>query len=97
MANIVLGIATSHGPILVTAVDQWKQRLSADRASTHWWRRHTWTFEELIAARNAEDLSKQREPAEQLLRRKRCLRAIDGLAEAFHSSRIDVAVIVGND
>ena len=30
MADIVLGIATSHGPMLVTAPEQWEARVAAD-------------------------------------------------------------------
>jgi hypothetical protein len=38
MADIVLGIATSHGPMLVTAPEQWEAGVAADRGASHYFR-----------------------------------------------------------
>ena len=51
MAEIVLGIGTSHGPMLVTETESWGLRVPADKANKHAWRGGTWTFDELVEAR----------------------------------------------
>ncbi len=46
MAKIVLGIGTSHGPMLSTPPDQWGQRVEADRRNpAHWFKGKPYTFE----------------------------------------------------
>ena len=52
MAEIVLGIGTSHGPMLVTETELWGSRISADMANKHPWHGRSWTFDELVEARN---------------------------------------------
>ena len=50
MAEIVLGMATSHGPMLSTPWKEWGQRVGADRQNeAHPFRGRTYTFDELIA------------------------------------------------
>src|SRR5918999_1030563 len=52
MAEIVLGIGSSHGPLLSTPPDQWDLRAKADRANkSHWFRGKTYDFESLLEAR----------------------------------------------
>lgn len=97
MAEIVLGIGTSHGPMLVTEVAQWGQRIAADRASCHPWRERQWSFDQLVKVRSGEQLGEQSAPEEQETRRQRCHDAIDRLADIFSEARVDVALIVGND
>jgi len=42
MAEIVLGIGSSHGPLLSTPPEQWDLRAKADRANkSHWFRGKT--------------------------------------------------------
>ena len=97
MAEIVLGIGTSHGPMLVTETELWGARLPADRANLHPWRGRKWTFDELVEARRGEGLEQQitREVWDQ--RQIRCQEAIECLADVFAEAKPDVAVIVGND
>ena len=47
MADIVLGIATSHG-MLVTAPEQWEARVAADRGASHYFRGRPMSFEALL-------------------------------------------------
>ena len=55
MARIVLGIGTSHGPLLSTPPEEWSQRAEADRRNPHlYFRGRPYTFEELQEARTAE-------------------------------------------
>ena len=59
MAEIVLGIGTSHGPMLVTETESWGLRVPADKANKHAWKGGTWTFDELVEARAGERLGEQ--------------------------------------
>lgn len=97
MAEIVLGIATSHGPMLVTETEVWGARLPADRANSHAWRGRRWTFDELVAARKQEDIASQITAEVWRERQHRCQVAIEELANVFAAAKADVAVIVGND
>lgn len=98
MAKIVLGIGTSHGPMLSTPPEQWGQRIAADMANrAHTFRGKTHTFDELVALRRDEGLAQQVTPAMWANRSAACRQAISKLAEVFDRVRPDVAVIFGND
>ena len=97
MAEIVLGIGTSHGPMLVTETESWGLRVPADKANKHAWRGGTWTFDELVEARAGERLGEQTVKAVWDERQARCQQNIEKLADLFEEARVDVAVIVGND
>ena len=98
MARIVLGIGTSHGPMLSTPPEQWDARVPADRSNPqHFFRAKSYTFDELVAARRGENLGA--EVSLDLWRRRRsaCDAATAELSRVFHEAKPDVAVIVGND
>ena len=97
MAQIVLGIGTSHGPMLVTGTEQWAARLAFDKSVKHAWRGREWTFDELVAARREEGIADQITREAMEAHNARCQAALDGLADIFADARVDVAVIVGND
>jgi 3-O-methylgallate 3,4-dioxygenase len=97
MAEIVLGIGTSHGPMLVTGTAQWAARLAFDKSVRHAWRGRTWSFDELLVARRGENLAARVTAAAMAAHNARCQAALDQLAEIFATARIDVAVIIGND
>ncbi len=97
MAEIVLGLGSSHGPMLVTRAEDWGARVPADRANRHPWRGSVWSFDELVREREAEQLGLQITPDVWADRRQRCQDAIETLADAFWQARPDVAVIIGND
>ncbi len=97
MAEIVLGVGTSHGPMLVTETEVWGARLPADHANTHSWRNRKWTFDELVAERRGEGLAEQITEDVWKERQRRCQVAIEELADVFAAAKPDVAVIVGND
>jgi len=49
MAEIVLGMGSSHGPLLSTPPEQWDLRAGADRANkNHWYRGKTYDYEALL-------------------------------------------------
>ena len=48
MADIVLGMGASHGPLLSTPPEQWDLRAKADRENkSHWFRGKTYDYESL--------------------------------------------------
>ncbi len=98
MAKIVLGIGTSHGPMLSTPPDQWGQRVTADKRNPqHWYKGKSYTFDQLVALRAGEHLERQITPEMWQQRHAACRRAIGKLADVYAEAKPDVAVIVGND
>lgn len=97
MARIVLGIGTSHGPMLSMPPEQWGLRVGADRVSKELcYQGRFCEFDELVALRRpgfAAELVLERQRA-QLVRARA---AIDTLAERFAAAHIDLAIVVGND
>ena len=59
MAEIVLGIWTTHGPQLSTTPEQWMLRVPADRARKHWYKGTDYPFEELVGMRRGENLAER--------------------------------------
>ena len=92
MADIVLGIATSHGPMLVTAPEQWEARVAADRGASHYFRGRPMSFEALVRERRAEGLANQVSLPVWKLNSQRCKSALAGLSSAFAAARIDGSV-----
>ena len=97
MAQVVLGMALSHGPMLTTTPEQWGLRVPADRAGKHPFRGRTWSFAELVEHRRAERLELQCAPEVMRARHAACQRALDRLADVFDEVKPDAAVIFGND
>ena len=98
MAKIVLGLATSHGPLLTTPPEHWDERAKADRANKElWFRGEIHPFDALEAMRAGEGLQHKSSLEERSARFARCRRALDTLAAMFEQARPDVVVIVGND
>jgi hypothetical protein len=98
MASLVLGVGSSHGPMLSTPPEQWGARVEADRKNpAHHFRGRTHSFEELVALRAAENLVSQSSLTERQARHARCKAAIAQLADAMEAARPDIVLIVGND
>ena len=52
MADVVLGIGSSHGPLLSTPPEQWDLRAKADRENkNHWFRGKTYDYPALLQER----------------------------------------------
>ena len=98
MAEIVLGIGTSHGPMLSTPWEQWDQRVGFDRQNKkHWYQGGTYDFDQLVALRQNDGLAAEITPEKWQARSAACRTAIDVLAAKYAEVAPDVAVIVGND
>ena len=97
MAEIVLGIATSHGPMLSTPWENWGARVAFDEGANHDFRGVKYSFDELVALRRDEGFENQITRDLWQIRSKACGLALKKLAKAFSEAAPDVAVIVGND
>ena len=97
MAEIVLGIGTSHGPMLVTETERWGDRVPADRTMKHAWKGGEWSFDELVEARAGSGIAEQANKQVWDQRQEQCQANIEKLADIFEEAKVDVAVIVGND
>jgi hypothetical protein len=97
MAEIVLGIGTSHGPLLSTPPEQWDLRAKADYVNKqHYFRGKTYDYESLLRER-APGFAKESELESRRERFARCQRALDAVGKKFKDVAPDVFVIVGND
>lgn len=98
MAEIVLGMWTTHGPTLSTTPEEWTLRVPADKEKTdHPFCGKTYSFDELVALRADENLGAQSTLAERTRRHARCQAAIKVMADKWEAVAPDVAVIMGND
>jgi 3-O-methylgallate 3,4-dioxygenase len=98
MAEIVLGIGSSHGPMLTTPPDQWELRADDDRKNPqHHYRNRVWTYDELEAERKGENFADQLRPEVKQERYDRCQAALATLADVFAAAKPDAVVVVGND
>jgi catalytic LigB subunit of aromatic ring-opening dioxygenase len=97
MAEIVLGMGSSHGPLLSTPPEQWDLRAGADRANKqHWYRGKTYDYESLLKER-APGFAREITVEARRERHAQCRRAMEVLARKFQEVRPDAVVIVGND
>ena len=98
MAKIVLGMWTTHGPMLSTTPEQWLLRLPADKSNrAHSFKGLKYGFEEMVELRKHEGLAEKSALAERTRRHAACRAAVEKMADIFAEAKIDVAVIFGND
>src|SRR5262249_7628707 len=97
MAEIVLGIGTSHGPLLSTPPEQWDLRASADRVNKqHYYRGKAYDYESLLNER-APRFGSEIGIETRRDRFARCQRALDAVGKKFTDVAPEAFVIVGND
>ena len=98
MAEIVLGMWTTHGPTLSTTPEQWLLRLPSDHErKDHPFRGGRYSFDQLVELRRDENLAAAATLEERTRRSQACGRAIGAMADAYAEAAPDVAVIFGND
>jgi OH-DDVA oxygenase/3-O-methylgallate 3,4-dioxygenase len=97
MADIVLGIWTTHGPQLSTTPEEWMLRVPADRARKHWFRGKLRGFDELVEMRRDENLAGRSTLEARTESHAACQRAIARVARVWKDVKPDVCVIFGND
>ena len=97
MAQIIGGIACSHGPLLCVPPALWHLRGDADRkGKAHNFRGEVMDYDTLLA-RRAPGFEAQVQPHEQQRQYDACQRALDDLAARCASFKADFAIVVGND
>jgi hypothetical protein len=98
MASIVLGIGTSHSPLLVLGGAQWEFRSGDDRRSKslNTLDGRLVSYEELLAERG-EPYAKQSDPRQFPAMAARAEAALDRIAEELAAARPDVVLVVGDD
>jgi hypothetical protein len=99
MAEIVLGVGTSHGPMLSTPPDKWGMRAEADRANKAlWFRGGRYAFDELLTERGGPDaFAAEIGPEIWRRRHRQCAAAIESTRAAIASAAPDVIIIVTDD
>lgn len=98
MAEVVLGLATSHGPMLTIPPERWSERVKFDRALPALaYQGRDYRFDELVALRAGEKLAEQSCVDVARARAEACKEAIEKLAIAFERAEIEHVVLVGND
>lgn len=97
MARIVMGVGTSHGPLLNTPPLEWDQRASADRRSPELiFRGDSYTFAQLRDARG-HDFSDECALDVRQRRHAGCRAAIDELGRRVRAAGLDALVVVSSD
>ena len=97
MSEIVMGIGSSHGPLLSTPPEQWDLRAKADRENKgHWYRGKTYDYESLLKER-APGFAKEIDVETRRRRFEQCRRALEDLGRKFNEVSPDAVVILGND
>jgi OH-DDVA oxygenase/3-O-methylgallate 3,4-dioxygenase len=97
MAQIVLGIWTTHGPQLSTTPEQWMLRVPADRKRSHWFKGKSYSFDALAEMRRAEILLERSSLEERTRNYETCQKAIARVAQVWRAVQPDVCVVFGND
>jgi 3-O-methylgallate 3,4-dioxygenase len=98
MAEIVLGIGTSHGPMLTTPWEQWDQRVNFDKKfARHAFKDGTYNFDQLVKLRAANNFEREITREKWQSRYEECQSAISRLADVWARVKPDAAVIIGND
>ncbi len=81
MAQIVLGMATSHGPMLSTPWEQWAGRVAFDKqVAAHDFQGGKYSFDELVTLRRGENFAAQITPERWQARAQACNAALETLA-----------------
>src|SRR6202167_1009862 len=97
MAEIVLGIGSSHGPLLSTPPEKGDLRAQADRENKkHWYRGKTYDYETLLRER-APGFAAEVTVESRRERFEQCHRAMEVLTQKFKESAPEAVVILGND
>jgi hypothetical protein len=98
MAQIILGIGSSHAPQLAIPPEQWRAHGNRSRTQAeHWFRGKTYSFPELVEARAGEHLERECTDEKFRARFETCQKAITHLSETLRRAAPDVCIIFGDD
>jgi 3-O-methylgallate 3,4-dioxygenase len=98
MAEIVIGVASSHTPQLSSGVDMWLDHAERDRRNPQLLgkdaRYHT--YDELLAEADPA-IERELTPAIWEHKYQRCQQAIEALADSLVKANADIALVIGDD
>jgi OH-DDVA oxygenase len=97
MAEVVLGMWTTHGPTLALDPADWTVRVPADKKMKHPFRGEIYDFDSLAALRADEGLAEKCALEARQKRAVECQAAIAEMERVWLDIKPDVAVIFGND
>ena len=98
MAEIILGVGSSHGPLLNLPPEQWEVRAKFDRAQSELaYRDGTYTFPELAELRACDEFVDQCVIEVKRERHAQCQTQLDDLGARLRAADPDVVLIVGDD
>ncbi|NQV56528.1 MAG: protocatechuate 3,4-dioxygenase [Rhodospirillales bacterium] len=98
MAEIVLGVGTSHSPMLSLDPEHWDIRTQADRDEpAHPYRGGTYSFDELMDVRPTAEFTKQNAIEKRRENYARCQVGLDALGDKINEVDPDVLVVIGDD
>ncbi|MCH8107761.1 MAG: extradiol ring-cleavage dioxygenase, partial [Chloroflexi bacterium] len=99
MAEIVLGLASSHSPQLSTPADGWLARGENDKRNTALIGNDgvVSNYEDLLARADVSRIAKEITPDKMAQRHERNQQGIAKLSEALYQANLDILVMVGDD
>jgi OH-DDVA oxygenase len=98
MADLVLGIGTSHGSMLSTPPQEWDGRAAADRRNKALaYRGDTYDFDSLYTLRKAENFAARNTLAAREAHFARCQKQLDALGVILAAANPDIMLIIGDD
>ena len=99
MAELVLGLASSHSPQLSTPADGWAGRGERDKGNTELIGTDgiTSNYEDLLARANTARIAREITSAKFEKRHEQNQKAIAHLSERLYNANLDVLVMVGDD
>ena len=98
MAELVLGIGTSHGSMLSTPPREWDGRAAADRRNKELaFRGGFYSFDQLHALRKADYFAARNTLPVRQAHYDRCQKGLDALGEVIAAAEPDVMLVVGDD
>jgi 3-O-methylgallate 3,4-dioxygenase len=97
MALIVLGVGMSHTPQMSMSSDHWAAYAANDARFPLIWKRKTWEFDDLVAARANEGIAEQVNDETWAAKYAQITAGIDQLAEALAEAAPDLVVVIGDD
>ena len=98
MARVVLGLGTSHSPMLSTPPEVWPQHVERDKRNRELWGNdgRTHDYEELLGMADPS-LAKEAAPEKWQARYDACQKGIARVGEVLAQAAPDILVIIGDD
>ena len=99
MADLVLGLASSHSPQLSTPADGWPERGERDKGNTELIGIDgiVSNYEDLLARTDVSRIAKEITPQKMEQRHEQNQKGIAQLADSLYGAKLDVLVMVGDD